>query len=328
MLLVTDTASPRVSFAQRLAQGEGPLTMTRLDTLQVNLGKLCNQACKHCHVDASPTRTEIMTRETVDQMLAFAEAAQVKIVDLTGGAPEMNPHFRDVVTACRKAGRKVIDRCNLTILSEPGYEGTAEFLAEQEVEVVASLPCYTEENVDGQRGNGVFLRSIEALKKLNLLGYGKEGGELVLNLVYNPGGPFLPPDQGPLEVDYKRELQERFGIVFNHLFTITNMPIHRFEEDLQRKGLLADYWTTLEEAFNPAAVAGVMCTNQISVGWDGFLYDCDFNQMLEMKIDGKGGPLHLSTVRLEYLLGREIQVDNHCYGCTAGAGSSCGGALA
>jgi radical SAM/Cys-rich protein len=315
------------SFSQLVSEAQGPLLRTRLGTLQVNLGKLCNQACKHCHVDAGPKRTEIMNRKTVDQMLAFAAASNVEVVDLTGGAPEMNPHFREVVMTCRKAGRRVIDRCNLTILSEPGQEDLAEFLAAQQVEVVASLPCYLEENVDGQRGGGVFERSIAGLQRLNSLGYGKGDPKLPLNLVFNPTGPNLPPAQGPLEEAYKQQLGERYGIVFDHLYTITNMPIHRFAADLKRQGKLEVYQETLVEAFNPAAIPGLMCLSQISVGWDGFLYDCDFNQMLEMKLGEGSQPLHISTVSLEDVLGRAILVDEHCFGCTAGAGSSCGGAL-
>lgn len=321
------TTSELSSFASRLEAEGTPLRRRRLLTLQVNLGKLCNQACKHCHVDAGPKRTEVMERETVDQVLRFAEAADVRVVDLTGGAPEMNPHFREIVETCRAAGRHVIDRCNLTILSEPGYEGTASFLAEQGVEVVASLPCYLEENVDGQRGGGVFERSISGLQELNRLGYGKGDGALPLNLVYNPGGPSLPPPQASLEAAYKEQLGERYGITFDNLFTITNMPIHRFAADLRRQGKLAEYQATLVEAFNPQALEGLMCLDQVSVGWDGFLYDCDFNQMLEMKITGESGPLHIGSVSPEELLGGEILVRDHCYGCTAGAGSSCGGAL-
>ena len=318
-------AGPWPPFAARVQGVTGTLRRTSLRTLQVNLGKLCNQTCKHCHVDAGPWRTEIMTPETVDQVLALAERIGAEVLDLTGGAPEMNPSFRDLVATSRAAGRHVIDRCNLTVLLEPGHEDTAEFLADHQVEVVASLPCYLGDNVDQQRGRGVFQRSLEALRRLNGLGYG--AGARTLNLVYNPVGAHLPPPQRALESDYKRELLERYGIRFDRLFTITNMPIHRYADWLRRAGEFEAYMGKLVDAFNPDAVAEVMCTTLVSVGWDGTLYDCDFNQMLGMGLEDSGRPLHVADALREHLLDRPVRVDDHCYGCTAGAGSSCGGVL-
>jgi len=322
-------ASP--PFAERIRQAGIRLKRSGIDTVQINVGKLCNQACVHCHVDAGPKRTEIMDRRTAELALEFVRAAKARSVDVTGGAPELNPSFRFLVEQTRHDGRHVIDRCNLTVLFEPGQEDLAEFLAGMQVEVVASLPCYLEENVDKQRGRGVYDKSIEALRHLNALGYGREGSGLVLNLVYNPVGAHLPPPQATLEADYKRELGARFGIRFNHLYTLTNMPIARFAHLLQREGKLDAYLELLATAFNPAALNSVMCRHLISVSWNGFLYDCDFNQMLNMRL-GDGKPLRLGEqpaaelVRL--LEHRGIQVGAHCYGCTAGAGSSCGGALA
>lgn len=316
------------SFACRLKEEGTPLTRAPLEVLQVNVGKLCNQACKHCHVDAGPWRTELMSRDTMHAVLKLARASKARTLDITGGAPELNPDFRWLVQEAKKLGMHVIDRCNLTVLFEPGQEDLGEFLRDQEVEVVASMPCYLEDNVNRQRGGGVYQKSIDALKKLNQLGYGKGNARLRLNLVYNPSGPSLPPDQVGLEADYKRELSERFGIEFDKLYTITNMPIHRFRSDLERKGTYDAYMETLTEAHRGANVAGVMCRNQLSIGWEGFVFDCDFNQMLGMALnDPEGRPLHVSDLSLDELEETPIRVADHCFGCTAGAGSSCGGAL-
>lgn len=298
----------------------------QLTTLQVNLGYLCNQTCVHCHVDAGPRRTEIMQRETVDIILKFLRVSNVKTLDLTGGAPEMNPHFRYLVDAAFKLGVQVIDRCNLTILSETGYEGLAEFLAEHKVEVSASLPCYLGENVDAQRGKGVFADSVAGLKKLNALGYGVEGSGLTLNLVYNPTGTSLPPSQLELEAAYKKELEERFDIVFNQLFTITNMPIKRFGSWLISKGEFEYYMQQLKDNYQPANVDGVMCRSLLSIDWQGYVYDCDFNQMLDLPLPSKE-QTHLSELLKVEVEGMPIAIMEHCYGCTAGQGSSCGGAL-
>jgi len=298
----------------------------QLTTLQVNLGYLCNQTCVHCHVDAGPRRTEIMQRETVDTILEFLRVSDVKTLDLTGGAPEMNPHFRYLVGEANKLGVQVIDRCNLTILSVAGYEGLAEFLAEHKVEVSASLPCYLGENVDAQRGKGVFADSIAGLKKLNVLGYGVEGSGLTLNLVYNPTGTSLPPSQLELEVAYKKELKERFDIVFNELFTITNMPIKRFGSWLISKGEFENYMQQLKDNYQSSNVDGVMCRSLLSIDWQGYVYDCDFNQMLDLPLPNKE-QTHLSELLEVEVEGMPIAIMDHCYGCTAGQGSSCGGAL-
>ncbi len=296
-------------------------------TLQVNVGMRCNQACHHCHVEAGPKRSEMMDRRTAERVLHLLQASPgVQTLDLTGGAPELNPNFRELVKGARSLGRTVIDRCNLTVLFEPGQEDTAKFLAEHKVNVVASLPCYSKANVEKQRGQGVFGPSIRALQHLNDLGYGRVGSELQLDLVYNPVGAVLPPPQAVLEADYRRELGERFGVVFNRLFTITNMPIKRFLHALHRDGKLEAYRQTLLDAFNPTAVAGLMCRDLVSVGYDGRLYDCDFNQMLEIPLGA-----NIQTIwdldRLDTLRAKPISVAEHCYGCTAGAGSSCGGVL-
>jgi len=299
-----------------------------LETLQVNLGYLCNQTCLHCHVNAGPTRKEIMTRDTIDEILSYLAQSNIKTLDLTGGAPEMNPHFRDLVSGARTLGIKVIDRCNLTILSEEGYEGLAEFLAEQQVEVVASLPCYLEDNVNAQRGKGVFHDSIEGLKNLNALGYGKADSDLILNLVFNPQGAALPPSQESLQASYKTHLKEHYGIEFNQLFTITNMPIKRFGSMLISKGPFKEYMALLRNSYNRDTLGDVMCRSTLSVDWQGYLYDCDFNQML-----GLAAPLdkkprtHISELSAIDVEGQAIVVKDHCYGCTAGQGSSCGGAL-
>lgn len=301
----------------------------RLETLQVNLGYKCNQACLHCHVNAGPTRTELMSRETIVDVLAFLEVSGVRRLDVTGGAPELNPHFRELVLRARELGVEVIDRCNLTILEEPGQEGLAEFLAAQKVEVIASLPCYLEDNVDRQRGKGVFEKSLQAIRRLNVLGYAADGGELQLNLVYNPQGPNLPPPQAALEADYKRVLGERYGIVFNRLYTLANMPIQRFGSTLVSKGQFNDYMRLLHESHRQENLDTVMCRTLLSVDWQGYVYDCDFNQMLELEArrpDGRAA--HIRDFDPAALAARSIVTGRHCFGCTAGAGSSCGGALA
>ena len=300
-----------------------------LETLQVNLGYKCNQACLHCHVNASPDRKEMMTRETVDVVLGFLAAARVPRLDLTGGAPELNPHFRDLVSAARGLGVHVIDRCNLTILGEPGQEDLAQFLAAERVEVVASLPCYLEDNVDRQRGKGVFEASIAALRRLNALGYGRAGSGLELTLVYNPQGPALPPAQDGLEADYRRHLGSRYGVEFSRLYVLTNMPIQRFGSTLISRGQFQHYMALLKNAYRPENLDGVMCRTHLSVDWRGYVYDCDFNQMLDLPLAWQGRPrAHLRDLAGRPLAGNPIVVRDHCYGCTAGQGSSCGGALA
>lgn len=302
------------------------------DTLQVNLGYRCNQTCLHCHVDAGPNRTEVMADDTIDLVIDVLERRAVTTLDLTGGAPELNPHFRRLVSAARSRGVRVIDRCNLTILFEPGQAGLAEFLRDEQVEVVASLPCYSLENVDRQRGNGVFDKSIAALQKLNALGYASDPA-LVLDLVYNPQGPVLPPPQQALEADYKRELAAHFGIRFDHLYALTNMPIRRFGSTLVSKGTFGTYLELLKRAYRAENLAGVMCHSLVSVDWQGDLYDCDFNQMLGLsaRLDGRSTiheRAHLRDLLDHSPVGQQIRVADHCYGCTAGQGSSCGGALA
>jgi radical SAM/Cys-rich protein len=299
-----------------------------LETLQVNLGYRCNLSCVHCHVNAGPKRSEEMDRETIDQVLAFLQSQKLKQLDLTGGAPELNSNFRYLVERAVEMGVHVIDRSNLTILFEPGQEDLAEFLAQHKVEVVASLPCYLEENVDSQRGKGTYNSSIEALKKLNRLGYGEPGGSLQLNLVFNPVGASLPPPQGPLEADYKKQLQDRFGVRFNRLFTITNMPIQRFGSMLQSKGQFQEYLQTLRDAYRPENLDEVMCRKLLSVDWQGYLYDCDFNQMLKIPLGSEARVRpHLKDLIHRDLRDNPIRVAEHCFGCTAGQGSSCGGAL-
>ena len=316
------------SFAQRIAAERIDLSRHPIDTLQVNIGRRCNQACRHCHVEASPLRMENMDFRTIDRLLTLlSDAPAIHTVDITGGAPELNPNFRPFVAAIRGMGKSVIDRCNLTVLFERGQQDTAAFLAHHQVQIVASLPCYTSGNVDKQRGGGVFDTSVRALKKLNALGYGVPGTGLSLNLVYNPVGPSLPPAQAGLEADYRRELRENLGIEFSALFTITNMPIKRFLDDLNRQGRLDEYMALLVSKFNPAAAAGVMCRSLVSIGWDGTIYDCDFNQMLEIPAGGSSRNIW-DIQTLADLQENVIALDNHCYGCTAGAGSSCGGALA
>ena len=299
----------------------------QLETLQVNLGYLCNQSCLHCHVNAGPTRKENMQEETIEDIIRFLQDSNIKKLDLTGGAPELNPYFRRLVVAASSMGIHIIDRCNLTVLHEPGQEDTADFLAQHRVEVVASLPCYLEENVDGQRGDGVFQTSVAAIKLLNLSGYGVEGSGLELNLMYNPIGPHLPPAQCQLEQDYKRELNQRYGIIFNNLYTLTNMPIKRFGSTLISKGGFEDYMTLLKDAYQSINLQTVMCRSLISIDWQGYVYDCDFNQMLDLPLIETGKKMHLRDLVSDKLTQREIIIADHCYGCTAGQGSSCGGAL-
>jgi len=304
------------------------LARRRIDTLQVNVGYRCNQSCVHCHVGAGPQRTEQMAGNTVDLVVAVLAHRHISTLDITGGAPELNPHFRRLVRAARDLGVRVIDRCNLTILEVAGQEDLAEFLKLEQVEITASLPCYLADNVDRQRGKGVFEGSVRGLRRLNALGYGREETGLVLNLVYNPQGPSLPPPQDALEADYRRELGEKFGIVFNRLFTLANMPIQRFGSTLISKGEFDRYMGLLRQAHRDENLDSVMCRDLVSVDWRGYLYDCDFNQMLDLPLAGQGG----ARRRLEDLLTDDldhnpIQVAGHCYGCTAGQGSSCGGAL-
>ncbi len=313
--------------ASRLFPGTFPaIRRARLQTLQVNLGYRCNQQCQHCHVNAGPNRTEVMADETVDEVLRVLEEGGIGCLDLTGGAPELHPRFRDLVRGARALGVAVIDRCNLTILDEPGQEDLAEFLADQGVEVVASLPCYLRENVDAQRGKGVFERSIAGLRRLNALGYGDPDRDLALNLVYNPQGPQLPPPQQALEADYRQRLAE-YGVRFNRLLTIANMPIQRFGSLLASRGQFDDYLSLLKAAHAESNLEAVMCRQLVSVDWQGWLYDCDFNQMLGLPARRDGRRLHLRDLRGDRLEGLSIAVADHCFGCTAGQGSSCGGAL-
>lgn len=317
------------SFERTIAERCAPLSRRPLTTLQVNVGKLCNQTCRHCHVEAGPRRPEQMTRATaarVIELIGMAGGEDLELVDITGGAPELNPNFRFLVEGARTRGLRIIDRCNLTVLFEPGQEDTAAFLRDNEVDIVASLPCYSRENVEKQRGQGVFAKSIEALQILNGLGYGKPGSGLSLDLVYNPVGPSLPPSQSELEADYKERLYEDFGVVFNGLYTITNMPIKRFLYDLKHAAQLDEYIDLLVDNFNADNAADLMCRDLISIGWEGQIYDCDFNQMLEIP-----APRARRTIweieSLEDFCEGPIAVADHCYGCTAGAGSSCGGQL-
>jgi len=318
------------SFDAELARHAlGTLRRGRTLTLQVNLGKLCNQACHHCHVDAGPKRTERMSARTAARVAELlAQSKEIETLDITGGAPELNENFRAMVRGAREGGRRVIDRCNLTVLFEPGMESLAGFLAAHEVALVCSLPCYSAENVDKQRGAGVFHKSIEALRLLNSLGYGRAGSSLQLDLAYNPTGAFLPPSQPELEAKYREELGRLFGIEFHRLLTITNMPIKRFAEQLARSGEYERYMGVLVNHFNPATVDSLMCRSLVSVGWDGKLYDCDFNQMLELPLAGGGGPTSIDDVgSFDGLADLAIATGRHCFGCTAGAGSSCSGAL-
>jgi radical SAM/Cys-rich protein len=304
------------------------ITRGRLDTLQVNVGYRCNQSCVHCHVNAGPNRTEEMDGDTVDLVLTFLERRGTPTLDITGGAPELNRHFRRLVAAARRLGARVMDRCNLTILEQPDQADLANFLAAQQVEIVASLPCYLESNVDRQRGKGVFECSIRGLKRLNALGYGRADSGLVLNLVFNPQGPSLPPPQAALEADYRRILGEQYGVLFNSLFTLANMPIQRFGAILISQGQFDEYLALLRRSHLDANLDGVMCRNLISVDYRGYVYDCDFNQMLDLPFTCNGeARVHLSELIDQDINGNPIQVAGHCFGCTAGQGSSCGGAL-
>jgi radical SAM/Cys-rich protein len=315
-------------FAERIHLTGKGFNRRTLDVLQVNMGRYCNQACIHCHVESGPNRTEMMSRETVDGVLRFFENTNIPTLDITGGAPELNPHFDHLVESAVGLGRHVMDRCNLTVIFEPNKNYLADFFARNRVELVCSLPCYTPDNVDKQRGKGTFDLSIQALQLFNALGYGQTGSDLVLNLVYNPVGPHLPPAQSKLEHDYKRELSEKFGIVFNRLYCLSNMPITRYETHLKLRGEYNAYVELLEQSFNAATLDQVMCRNLISIGWEGLVYDCDFNQMLDLPLrDSEGQPLKIETLSIEQVEQHEIIVGNHCYACTAGSGSSCGGAL-
>ena len=318
--------SAAIEFDEKLAAYGVELRASAVEVLQINVGKLCNQACKHCHVDAGPLRTEIMTSETVEQVLDAIRKFEISTIDITGGAPEMNPSFRYLVRESRSLGCHVIVRHNLTVMFEPGQEDLPQFFREHEIEVISSLPYFLEQQTDAQRGRGVFKKSIEALHRLNAVGYGIENSGFILNLVYNPVGAFLPPPQESIEADFKRELMNRYGILFNHLFTITNMPIKRFLDYLRRSGNEERYRRKLTEAFNPATVAGLMCRTLVSVDWTGRLYDCDFNQMLELGV-APDMPQRIAHFNPGKLARRRIMTGSHCFGCTAGAGSSCGGAV-
>lgn len=328
-ILQPNSVSDFVPFEASLAEaGIESLVASGIGVVQMNVGKLCNQTCKHCHVDAGPDRTEEnMSRETFELCLSAIKQIRQPDVDLTGGAPELNPNFRWFVEQVRGLGCTVIDRCNLTVLVMNSQAGLAEFLAEQRVQIIASLPYFLDSRTDAQRGDGVFEKSILALRKLNELGYGQRDSGLGLNLVYNPTGAFLPPDQSAIEADFRRELSARYGVEFNSLYTITNMPIGRYLDYLVRSGNYQRYMEQLINAFNPAAAEGVMCHSMISVGWDGRLYDCDFNQMLDLEL-GFGAPRHIRDFDAGLLAGRRIVSSQHCYGCTAGSGSSCGGRIA
>ena len=303
------------------------ISRRKTEILQINIGLRCNQTCVHCHVNSSPKRTEKMDEATIAAVYDYVKNSDVHTLDITGGAPELHPQFRELVVKIRALNINVIDRCNLTILSEPDQEDLAEFLAEQQVEIIASLPCYQKENVDKQRGKGVFKLSIEGLQKLNRLGYGKLCSNLTLHLVYNPQGPELPPAQAPLEAAYKKTLMQDFGIEFNQLFALTNMPINRFGRTLVANGTFHDYMSLLKKSHDNDNLDNVMCRNMISVDWQGFVYDCDFNQMLGLNLINKNKQLHISDLKNNSLEGDPITVLDHCYGCTAGQGSSCGGAL-
>lgn len=326
--MVTLTASN--DFDRTLADVNAPLLRDKTEILQINVGKLCNLTCVHCHVNAGPKRKEIITGETIDKILEWYEKTDIPTLDLTGGTPEMIPDFKRLVKAVRNFDqpRKVMDRLNATIINEPGYEWVAEFLAEHKVEIIASMPCYEPENVNEQRGDGVFDSSIKAFQKLNELGYGRDP-ELTLNFVYNPNGGFLPPAQEKLEADYKREMKEHFDIDFHRLFCIANMPIARFASYLKRNGELQDYMQLLRESFNPSTVPGLMCRNTINVSWEGDIYDCDFNQMMKLPIteNSSRDAMKLWDVNIDTFTQKPILTGNHCYGCTAGSGSSCGGSL-
>lgn len=327
-LSVLNDSNGFAKFDDKISQlGLYPLKTTGIEIFQVNIGKMCNQVCKHCHVDAGPDRKEIMSKETMQDCLDALRTSNIKTVDITGGAPEMNPNFKWFISELKEMEKRVIVRSNLTILVANGFHDYAAFFAENKIEVVSSLPHYTGSGTDKQRGEGVFEKSIRAIQILNQLGYGTENSNLILNLVYNPVGAFLPPNQHSLEKDYKKELDRKFGIKFNSLYTITNMPISRYLNYLIASDNYERYMEKLISAFNPVAAANVMCRNTISVSWDGFLYDCDFNQMLEMKVN-HSSPNHIRDFNFEKLKNRVIVTGQHCFGCTAGAGSSCGGSLA
>lgn len=303
------------------------ISRNNLEVLQINLGYLCNLSCTHCHVNAGPKRTELMDKHTIKQVLSFIDDHQINTIDLTGGAPEMNPHFQYLVEAAVNKGIKVIDRCNLTILQEAGYQNLAKFLADKQVEIIASLPCYMEDNVDKQRGKGTFNASILALKALNKLGYGQTDTDLTLNLVFNPQNATLPPEQMTLEKSYKQHLKKQFGIVFNQLFVMTNLPIQRFGSTLISKGEFKQYLQLLQDNFQPQNLTQVMCKNTLSIDWQGFVYDCDFNQMLKLPLSTAKEKTHIKQLTQPSFFGQAIKTLQHCYGCTAGQGSSCGGAL-
>jgi len=327
-LRILDETANITPFAIRLTQAGLPsLQASGITVFQINVGKLCNQTCRHCHVDAGPDRTESMSRETAELCIAALAQTDIPTVDITGGAQELNPNFRGRVWEARPLARHGMDRCNLSILQIPSQSDLAEFLAAHRVEVVASLPYYRASQTDAQRGEGIFDKSIDALRLLNQLGYGREGSGLLLNLVHNPVGAFLPPKQDAIEAQFRKELRARHGVEFNHLYTITNMPVSRFLEFLVDSGNYEGYMERLANAFNPSAAAGVMCRYTLSVSWDGTLYDCDFNQMLELPVD-HGAPGHIRDFDPALLNQRRIITRNHCYGCTAGSGSSCGGAVA
>ena len=323
--LIENTLVPAFSTTL-MSLGQWPIRSTGIETLQINLGKLCNQTCNHCHVDAGPDRKEIMTMETLTHCLRVMEEANIPILDLTGGAPEMNPHFSWAVEKAFALKKRIIDRCNLTILTTPSFRWLYNFLAKHKVEIIASLPCYLEENTDKQRGAGTYQKSIEAIKQLNSLGYGNPESGLVLNLVFNPSGINLPPSQEKLEADYKSKLNALHGIRFNRLLTITNMPISRFLDNLQEENLLEPYMSKLANQMNPGTLANLMCRNTLSVGWDGTLFDCDFNQMLDLPLTNQI-PQNIANFDVRTLKERTIVTGKHCYGCTAGSGSSCQGAL-
>ena len=332
MVSLTKSGSPQgKDFSKTLADHNTQLQRAKAEILQLNIGKLCNLTCVHCHVNAGPKRKELISSDTVDRILAWFEQTDIGILDLTGGTPEMAPDFRRLVSTVVSEfnePRRVMDRLNATIINEPGYEWVAEFLAENKVEIVASMPCYQPDNVNAQRGEGVFDSSIDAFQKLNALGYGREP-DLVLNFVYNPGGASLPPDQRELEQDYKEAMREHFGIEFNELYCIANMPIARFASYLKRQGKLQEYLDLLKDAFNPTTIPGLMCRNTINVSWEGDVFDCDFNQMMNLSLDDASGEKlkvwDIDPTTFEQI---PIRTGNHCFGCTAGSGSSCGGALA
>jgi radical SAM/Cys-rich protein len=334
---LADTAAQRAmldalplarGFGEALARsGCGPLRASDISVLQINVGKRCNQTCRHCHVDAGPDRSEVMTREVIEACLRFLEQSDIRTLDITGGAPELHPAFREIVSRARAMGRHVMDRCNLTITRLPNYSDLPEFLAANRVEIVASLPSFAGRQTDAQRGAGVFEDSIAALQRLNELGYGAGGSGLVVNLVTNPVGAFLPASQASLEADWKRELSRKHGVVFNRLYTITNMPISRYLQFLVDSGNLQGYMDRLVAAFNPATVDGLMCRTTLSVGWDGRLYDCDFNQMIDLGVEPEA-PQTIFEASAAALVSRRIAIGRHCFGCTAGSGSSCGGSIA